>query len=118
MDSEHATDHGDWLRRIEAEVEGELSLAERAALARHLVGCPRCAGARASHLELRAAMAASAGDPHARTLAPPAIRTRTVVLVVLLSLALGAAAGWLAHGRFGAPGQGSLEGGRATIVAP
>lgn len=118
MDAERTSEHGEWLRRIEAEVEGELSLAERAALARHLVGCPHCAGARASHLEMRAAMVASAGDPHARAVPRPAIRGRTVVILVALAVVLGAAAGWLAQQRFGAPGQGSLEGGRATIVAP
>lgn len=111
-------EHAEWVRQIEAEVEGELSLAERAALARHLAGCPHCAGARASHLELRAALAAGAGDPHARALPRSVIRARTVVWVVLLGLVAGAAAGWLAHGRWGAPGQGSLEAGRATIVAP
>lgn len=116
---EDPREHGEWLRRIEAELEGELSLAERAALARHLVSCPHCAGARASHLEMRAAMAASAGDPHARTLATKSgARTRTVLFYVLLALAAGAAAGWLAKERYGAPGQGNLEGGRATIVAP
>ena len=117
MDTERS-EHGEWLRRIEAELEGELSLAERAALARHLVSCAHCAGARASHLEMRAAMVSSAGDPHARALTRPAIRKRTVVFYVLLALAAGAAAGWLAFERFGAPGQGNLEGGRATIVAP
>ena len=117
MDAE-TRDHGEWLRRIEAEVEGELSLAERAALARHLLGCQHCAGARASHLELRAAMAASAGNPHARSLTKAPLRPRTVLLYVLLALAAGAAVGWLTHLRYGAPGQGPLEAGRATIVAP
>jgi hypothetical protein len=111
-------EHAEWVRQIEAEVEGELSLAQRAALARHLTGCPHCAGTRASHLEMRAAMAAAAGDPQARALSRSAIWSRTVVLIVLLGLVVGAAAGWLAHRRFGAPGQGSLEAGRATIVAP
>jgi anti-sigma factor RsiW len=111
-------EHADWVRRIEAEADGELSLAERAALARHLVGCPHCAGRRASHLELRAALAAGAGDPHARALPRPGLRARTVVWLVLLGLTLGAAAGWLARGRWGGPGQGALEAGRAIIVAP
>lgn len=115
---DHATDHAEWVQRIEAEVEGELTLAERAALARHLMSCQHCAGTRASHLELRAAMAASAGDPHAPSLARPPMRRRRVVMIVLLGLLAGAAAGWLAHWKFGAPGRGSLEGGRATIVAP
>jgi anti-sigma factor RsiW len=118
VDTESTGEHGEWVRQIEAEVEGELSLAARVALARHLAGCPHCAGARASHLELRAAMAAAAGDPHARALLRPVIRSRTVVLVMLLGLIVGAAAGWLAHRRWGAPGRGSLEAGRATIVVP
>lgn len=118
MTTENIGDHAEWVRQIEAEVEGELSLAERAALARHLVGCPRCAGARASHLEMRAAMVAAAGDPHARAVAQPVIRPRKVVLLVWLALLVGVAAGWLVHQRWGAPGQGSLEGGRATIVVP
>lgn len=110
--------HADWVRRIEAEVEGELTLAERAALARHMAGCPHCAGARASHLELRAALAAGAGDPQARALARPGLRGRTVAWIVVVGLVAGAAAGWLAHGAWGAPGRGALEDGRATIVAP
>ena len=118
MTTENLGEHGEWVRRIEAEVEGELSLAERAALARHLVGCPRCAGARASHLEMRAAMVAAAGDPHARAISKPVIRPRKVFLLVLLGLLVGAAAGWLVHLTWGAPGQGALEGSRATIVVP
>jgi len=118
MDTKSTGDHAEWVRQIEAELEGELSLSERATLAGHLAGCPRCAGARASHLELRAAMAAAAGDPHARAVPRSVIRPRTVIIVVLLGLVVGAAAGWLAHRRWGAPGQGSLEAGRATIVAP
>jgi hypothetical protein len=118
MTIDTSNDHAEWMHRIEAEVEGELSLAERAALARHLMSCQHCAGTRASHLELRAAMAASAGDPHARSLARPPMRTRSLVLLVLVVALASIAVGWLAHTRFGAPGQGSLEGGRATIVAP
>ena len=44
--------HDDWVRQIEQEVDGELSLPERAALARHLAGCRHCAEARISHLEI------------------------------------------------------------------
>lgn len=109
--------HEDWLRQIEAEVEGELSLAGRAALARHLVACPHCAGARASHLEVRAAMASAAGDPHARALprhGPP--RGRTLALLGAALLLAGVGLGWGLHARWGGPG-GDLEASRAAIVA-
>ncbi|HXF94614.1 MAG TPA: zf-HC2 domain-containing protein, partial [Gemmatimonadales bacterium] len=72
--------HTDWLRQIDAELEGELTLVEQAALARHLVSCSHCAGARASHLELRVAMARAAGEPHARRVPRPSIRGRAVVV--------------------------------------
>jgi anti-sigma factor RsiW len=111
-------EHAEWVRRVEADVEGELTLVERAALARHLVTCPHCAGARASHLELRAALASAAGEPHARTVPRPAIRGRTVALVALATLLAGVAAGWFAHRRWGGPGSGPLEAQRATIVVP
>lgn len=110
--------HPEWMRQIEADVEGELSLAERAALARHLASCAHCAGARASHLELRAALAASAGEPHARAVPVSPVGRRAVSLAVLIGLVLGLAAGWFAHRYWSAPGAGSLEGSRATIVAP
>jgi anti-sigma factor RsiW len=106
------------VRQIEAELEGELSLAERAALARHLTSCSHCAGARASHLELRAALAASAGDPHARAVPVRPIGKRGASIAALVGLVLGLAAGWLAHRYWNAPGAASLESTRATIVAP
>jgi anti-sigma factor RsiW len=81
--------HEEWVRQIDLELDGELSLPERAALARHLSGCRHCAEARVSHLEMRVAFARSAG----------------------------AAAGWLAHWRWGGPGAGALEATRATLVA-
>jgi len=110
--------HEQWQRQVEAELEGELSLAERAALARHLAGCPHCAGARASHLEVRAAAASAAGDPHAHALAPaPALRGRALVLVVVAAVVGAAVAGWAAHTRWGGPG-GDLESSRAAIVVP
>ena len=118
MTADIAGDHSEWVRQIEAEVEGELSLVERAALARHLISCQRCAGARASHLELRAAMAAATGEAHVLSLGRAPRRTRTSVLIVLIIALAAAAVGWLAHWRFGAPGRGTLEAGRATIVAP
>jgi anti-sigma factor RsiW len=118
MTIETLGDHSEWVRQIEAEVEGELSLAERAALARHLTNCPRCAGARASHLELRAAMAAAAGDPHAASIARAPLSKRSRFVLVLLIVLAAAAGGWFAHEKFGAPGRGSLEAGRATIVTP
>lgn len=109
--------HDEWLRQIDQELEGELSLPERAALARHLAGCRHCAEARVSHLEMRVAFARSAGQPHARTVPRPAIRGRTLALCMAVSLAAGAAAGWIAHLRWGGPGTGSLEATRAVLVA-
>lgn len=105
------------MRQIDLELDGELSLPERAALARHLAGCRHCAEARVSHLEMRVAFARSAGDPHARTVPRPRIRGRTLALWMALSLVAGAAAGWLAHWRWGGPGPGSFEATRATFVA-
>ena len=109
--------HEVWVRQIDAELDGELSLVERAALAKHLAGCAHCAGARASQLELRVALAKSAGDPHARVVPRPAIRGRALAFWMTVALAAGAGAGWLAHLRWGGPG-GSLEDSRASIVAP
>ncbi|MGH7548903.1 MAG: zf-HC2 domain-containing protein [Gemmatimonadales bacterium] len=110
--------HDDWVRQVDVELDGELSLPERAALARHLAGCRHCAEARVSHLEMRVAFARSAGEPHARMVPRPAIRGRALALWMTISLAAGAAAGWLAHVRWGGPGTGSLEATRATFVAP
>jgi anti-sigma factor RsiW len=109
--------HVEWMRQVEAEVEGELSLAERAALARHLTSCSHCAGARASHLELRAALASSSGDPHARAV-PTASRGRRSVVGLMLVLFAGLAAGWFGHRYWSTPGGASLEASRAAIVAP
>ena len=109
--------HVEWMRQVEAEVEGELSLAERAALARHLMSCTHCAGARASHLELRAALASSAGEPHARAVPTTTIGRRSLV-VLTVALVIGLAVGWLGHRYWSAPGGASLEASRATIVAP
>lgn len=109
--------HEAWVGQIDLELDGELSLPERAALARHLAGCRHCAEARVSHLEMRVAFARSAGEPHARTVPRPAIRGRTLALWMAISLVAGAAAGWLAHVRWGGPGAGSIEATRATFVA-
>jgi anti-sigma factor RsiW len=109
--------HEEWVRQIDLELDGELSLPERAALARHLTGCRHCAEARVSHLEMRVAFARSAGEPHARAVPRPRIRGRTLSLALALGLAAGAAAGWLAHRRWGGPGAGALEATRATLVA-
>src|SRR5437773_3141891 len=108
--------HEEWIRRIDAELEGELSLAERALLARHLLGCASCAAARASHLELRVALAKSAGDPHARIVPRPVIRGRALAFWVLLGILAGLAGGWFGYQRWGGPG-GSLEDTRAALVA-
>jgi anti-sigma factor RsiW len=109
--------HEDWVLQIEAELDGELTLPERAALARHLASCVACAGARASHLELRVALARSAGQPDARAVPRPRIRGRSVALWVAISLLAGATAGWVAHVRWGGPGPGSLEASRAAFTA-
>lgn len=108
--------HEVWLKQIDAEIDGELSLVERAALAKHLATCTHCAGARASQLEVRVALARAAGDPHARVVPRPVIRGRALALWVTLALGAGLAAGWLAHGRWGGPGGGSIEDARAAVV--
>ncbi|HEV8263694.1 MAG TPA: zf-HC2 domain-containing protein [Gemmatimonadales bacterium] len=108
--------HDVWIRQIDAELDGELSLIERAALAKHLTTCAHCAGARASQLEVRVALARSAGNAHARVVPRPAIRGRALTFWVVLGVVAGAAAGWLAYGRWGGPGGGSLEDARAAVV--
>jgi hypothetical protein len=111
------TTHQQWLVQIDAELDGELSLAERAALAKHLATCTHCAGARASQLEVRVALARSAGNPHAFVVPRPSIRAGTLVLWVLLALGSGLLAGWAANRRWGGPGgSASLEETRGTIV--
>jgi len=107
--------HEHWLKQIDAELDGEMSLAERALLAKHLAACSHCSGARASQLEVRVALARSAGDPHARVVPRPTIRGRALAFWAVMALAVGVAGGWLAHGRWGGPG-GSLEDSRAAIV--
>lgn len=109
--------HEDWVRQIDLELDGELSLPERAALARHLAACRHCAEARVSHLEMRVAFARSAGEPHARTVPRPRIRGRTLALWMAVSLLAGVAGGWLGHSRWGGPGSGSLEATRAIFLA-
>ena len=109
--------HDTWLKQIDAELDGELSLVERAALAKHLATCARCAGARASQLEVRVALARSAGNPHAFVVPRPSIRAGTLTLWVVIALAIGLVAGWAANQRWGGPGSGrSLEETRGTIV--
>jgi anti-sigma factor RsiW len=109
--------HEQWLVQIDAELDGELSLVERAALAKHLVTCGHCAGARASQLEVRVALARSAGNPHAFVVPRPAIRGGTLTLWMTMALSIGLVAGWLAYSRWGGPGaRGPLEDTRATIV--
>ena len=111
------TTHEQWLAQIDAELDGELSLVERAALAKHLATCGHCAGARASQLEVRVALARSAGNPHAFVVPRPSIRAGTLALWVTLALGTGLLAGWAAHHRWGGPGSGgSLEETRGTIV--
>jgi len=108
--------HADWVQQIDAELDGELTLPERAALAHHLAICAACSGARASHLELRVALARSAGQPDARAVPRPRIRGRSVALWVTISLLVGATAGWVAHAWWGGPGPGSLEASRAAFT--
>ncbi len=109
--------HEQWLVQIDAELDGELSLVERAALAKHLATCGHCAGARASQLEVRVALARSAGNPHAFVVPRPSIRAGTLTIWVLIALAVGLAAGWVANRQWGGPGGGgSLEESRGTIV--
>jgi anti-sigma factor RsiW len=108
--------HEEWVRQIDAELDGELTLAERAALARHLATCAACAGARASHLEMRVALARSAGEPQARAVPRPRIRGRSVALWLTVTALAGTAGGWFAHARWGGPGAGSLEASRAVLV--
>jgi putative zinc finger protein len=109
--------HEQWLVQIDAELDGELSLMERAALAKHLATCAHCAGARASQLEVRVALARSAGNPHAFVVPRPSIRTGTLMLWVIAALLTGLLGGWLANRRWGGPGGGApLEETRGTIV--
>lgn len=115
MGAANAT-HEQWLVQIDAELDGELSLVERAALAKHLVTCAHCAGARASQLEVRVALARSAGNPHAFVVPRPSIRGGTLMLWVVVALASGVLGGWLANRRWGGPGSGTLEETRGIIV--
>lgn len=109
--------HEDWVRLIDLELDGELSLPERATLARHLAGCRHCAEARVSHLEMRVAFARSAGEPHARTVPRPRLRGRVLVVATAIGVAAGVAGGWVAHQRWGGPGGGALEETRAVLMA-
>ena len=109
--------HEQWLAQIGAELDGELSLMERAALAKHLATCSHCAGARASQLEVRVTLARAAGNPHAVVVPRPSIRAGTLTLWVIFALAVGVLGGWFANRRWGGPGSGAaLEETRGTIV--
>jgi anti-sigma factor RsiW len=109
--------HEQWHAQINAELDGELSLIERTALAKHLATCSHCAGARASQLEVRVALARSAGNPHAVVVPRPSIRAGTLLLWIMVSLAAGLVGGWLANRTWGGPGSGAaLEDARGTIV--
>ena len=109
-------EHTEWLRQIDAESDGELTLVEQAALARHLAGCTHCAGARASHLELRVALAQSAGDPQARLAPRPVMRAGTVARWAVVALVAGVVLGWGLHAGWGGPGGGAIEDVRAAFV--
>jgi anti-sigma factor RsiW len=108
--------HTEWRQQIEADLDGELSLAEQAALARHLATCNHCAGARASHLELRVALAQASGEPQAPTVPRPAVRGRALARSVAVAVIVGLAAGWVLHATFGGPGGGNVEDVRAAIM--
>ncbi len=108
--------HEEWLRQIDAEIAGTLPLAQRATLARHLVTCPRCAGARVSRLELEASFAKAHGEPHALAVRRSVLRGRTLAVWAAVALIAGLLGGWLAHARWGGPGRGTLESSRATIL--
>lgn len=108
--------HEEWVKQIAAELDGELTLPERAALAHHLAACTACAGARASHLELRVALARSAGQADARAVSRSPIRMSSVAFWVAISLLVGITAGWLVHVRWGGPGPGSLDASRAAFT--
>src|SRR5438045_8668656 len=88
--------HEQWLVQIDAELDGELSLVERAALAKHLATCGHCAGARASQLQVRVALARAAGNPHAFVVPRPAIRAGTLFLWMVIALGAGLPAGGVA----------------------
>ena len=109
--------HDEWVQQIDLELDGELSLPERAGLARHLAACRHCAAARGRHLERRGALARAAGEPPARTVPRPRSRGRTLALWMTASLIAGATAGWLGHIRWGGPGSESIETTRATFLA-
>ena len=110
------TVHHDWVRQIGAELDGELTLLESAALARHLAECGTCSRARVSQLEMRLALARSGGDHHPRALSRPRLVGRTVLLWLIAILVAGTAGGWVAHARFGGPGPGARESSRAVLV--
>jgi anti-sigma factor RsiW len=110
------SEHTDWLRQIDAELDGALTLSEQAALGRHLAACPHCAGARASNLEMRVQLALAAGEPQARAVPRPIIRGRIVARWVAVALLAGIAAGWVLYGEFGGPGGGTVEDVRAAIL--
>lgn len=111
-------EHAEWRARIGAAADGELSLPEQAALARHLAGCAACAGAWASALEVRAAMARSAGAPGARTVPRRRLGRSARRIVVVLLIVGGVIAGWLARDWWGVAADVPVEDGRAAIVVP
>jgi len=110
------TMHEDWIRQINAELDGELSLQESAGLARHLATCGACASARVSQLELRLALSRSTGQRESRPAARPRPTRPTMALWMLRAVAGAGATGWLAHARWGGPLRGSVESSRAVFV--
>src|SRR6267378_3428485 len=109
--------NGEVIRDTGCSLKAFRTEAQRAALAKHLATCGHCAGARASHLEVRVALARSAGNPHAFVLPRPAIRAGTLALWLVVALAAGLVGGWVASHRWGGPGGGgTLEDTRGNIV--
>jgi hypothetical protein len=108
--------HEPWVRQINAELDGELTLTEAATLARHLASCAMCAGTRVSQIELRVSLARSAGMADARPAPRPRLRAGALTTWLAVSLVAGLMGGWAAHARWGGPGHGPLEATRAAFA--
>jgi len=103
--------------QIDAELDGELSLVERAA-PRETPGDLRALRRRARQPARSACRTRTLGrNPHAFVVPRPVIRAGTLALWVAIALGTGLLAGWAADRRWGGPGGGAaLEETRGTIV--